>query len=94
MVSEETAQRIARALERLATAVERGDVVSAMAALPDDVNRSDIRYMTRILPTTEKLVFTCYRCIPSHTLDWDNPCKNHRSTLERKDHGRRDQACT
>lgn len=59
---------------------EEIDLGVAMAALPDDVKRDAIRYMTRILPTTAA-PYVCYRCIPPHTLDWDNPCKSH----QRKD---------
>ena len=76
MVSEETAKRIADALERLDAAVERSDVAAAMAAVPDDVRWSDVQYTTRILPTIVP-PFICYRCIPAHVLDQNNPCKSY-----------------
>lgn len=77
MVSDETAKRIADALDRLATAVERKELAVALAAVSDDVKWADAQYMIRILPTTAPLPFTCYRCIPAHAMDWANPCKSH-----------------
>lgn len=64
MVSDETAKRIADALERLAAAVER-----------QSVNQPIVEY--RPHTGTSVQPHMCYRCIPAHVLDSAHPCKSY-----------------
>lgn len=85
-LSEETGQRIAKALERLADAVEKDRTPLVPLNEP---GIGDIVYVHR--PATfrhEPMPYTCLRCIPSHGMDWANPCKSHGGV----DHGRREQS--
>lgn len=62
MVSEETAKRIAAALERLAAAYEQ-----ETKAFEQEAEKSS--WLSKVM---------CFRCYPSHPMDWNNPCEKYR----------------
>jgi hypothetical protein len=62
MVSEETAKRIAAALERLAAAYEQEAPDYA-----DGTGKS--AWLSQVM---------CFRCFPPHPMDWHNPCEKYR----------------
>ena len=64
MVSEETAKRIAAALERLATAYEQ-----ETKAYDYEENAGKNSWLSEVM---------CFRCYPSHPMDWHNPCEKYR----------------
>ena len=64
MVSEKTAKRIAAALERLATAYEQETKSYDYA---DGTGKS--AWLSQVM---------CFRCFPSHPMDWHNPCEKYR----------------
>ncbi len=69
MVSEETAKRIAAALERLATVYEQETKAYEQEAHDYTDGTGKSAWLSQVM---------CFRCFPSHPMDWHNPCEKYR----------------